>query len=99
MNAKLREYLKRHGVSDDALDKIEEGTAPADPEATLRKIAPDSPVLAKIQEMSDLIAAIQADVAAIKRADSQYPRPVLAAQTTNGHVLDLPNFLSKGQRP
>jgi hypothetical protein len=100
MDQKLRALLASKGISADVLDKLEQGDAPAEPEAILRKIAPDSPVLAEIQEVRDLLAKIKADVAAIKKADAQYPRPILGAQTsgTNGHALDLPNFL-KGLRP
>jgi hypothetical protein len=101
MDPKLKAFLVSKGISEDTIAKLERGDAPDDAEQRLRKIAPDSPVLVKISECRALLDKIQADVAAIKKADAQYPRPILAAQT-NGfkhEVLDLPNFLSKGQRP
>jgi hypothetical protein len=97
LDPKLKAFLVSKGISEDTIAKLERGDAPDDAHERLRKIAPDSPVLQKISEVRDLLDKVQEDVAAIKKADAQYPRPVLAAQTTNGHVLDLPNFLSKGQ--
>jgi hypothetical protein len=94
MDAKLRELLRRHGVSEEALDKID-GDAPAKSE--LRKAAEQAAENhPKLRECRDLLAKIQADVAEIKKADAAYPRPILQ---TNGHTAadTMLSALSKGQ--
>jgi hypothetical protein len=85
MDAKLREFLARHGVSEEALDALERGDAPSsdvlrksdDPVERLRKIAPDSPALTKIREIDDMlhgvngvVAQINETLAAIMKADA-----------------------------
>ena len=53
MDAKLRAYLKRSGISDEALDKIARGEVPDDD--TLRKGA-DNPTLEKFRQVNDIFA-------------------------------------------
>jgi hypothetical protein len=68
MDAKLRAFLKRNGVPDDALDKMERGEVPDD-DGVLRK-GIDNPVLRKIREVEDLLADIKRRVEQIERADA-----------------------------
>jgi hypothetical protein len=98
MDKRLRQLLRDHGVSEEACDRLERNDAPAKNDE-LRKAA-EATVEANptVRQCRDLLAKIQEDVAAIKKTDGQYWRPILGVQTTNGHAIDLPNFLKGLQR-
>jgi hypothetical protein len=68
MDAKLRTYLKRQGISDDALDKITRGQIP-DHDTALRKQT-DSPVLEKFRQCDELLKEIQERLERIEKADA-----------------------------
>lgn len=68
MDQKLRAYLKRQGISDDALDKIARGQVP-DHDSALRKTN-DSPVLEKFRTVDDLLREIQERLERIEKADA-----------------------------
>jgi hypothetical protein len=66
MDEKLRAYLKRSGISDEALDKIDRGEVPDD--TALRK-TDDNPVLEKMRKVDELLAEITERLTRIERAD------------------------------
>jgi hypothetical protein len=69
MDAKLREYLKRQGVSDAALDKIERGQVPDD-DGALRKRGDDS-LLDKFRQCEEMLKEMQEILDRIEKSDRQ----------------------------
>jgi hypothetical protein len=85
MDQKLRAYLKRSGISDEALDKIARGEVPDDD--TLRKGA-DNPTLEKFRQVNDMLREIKERLSDIEKADEarrSFARG-LALSKLNGHA-------------
>jgi hypothetical protein len=105
MDPKLRAYLKSQGVSDEALDKIERGQVPDDPDV-LQKRADDDPYasLRKINEMIkeikdglERIAQQSAYRAACARGNALFEAGQMNGDAHKG--IDLLATLSKGIAP
>jgi hypothetical protein len=96
MDAKLRAYLKRSGISDEALDKIGRGEIPDD--AALRKTS-DSPVLEKIRQCDELLKEIQERLERIEKADAHRASIARGLELFNAGKMNGHAALSKGAAP
>jgi hypothetical protein len=102
MHAKLKEFLRSKGVSEAQLDKIERGEVPSPESGVLRKGATDDeyPWQADVRKCHEMLDEIKSSVDDILKADAHRVAAARGAElfangVTNGHALDLPNFLSK----
>src|SRR5262249_50401901 len=66
MDAKLRAYLKRQGVSDAALDKLERGEVPDD-DHVLRKGTSDNPLVEKFKQCDECSGKSKSGWAVLKK--------------------------------
>jgi hypothetical protein len=105
MDAKLREYLKKNGVSDQALDQIERGIVPDDPDV-LRKRADDDPC-ANLRKIDEMLKEIKGGLERIEkqsahRAACARGEALFNADQMNGGAhkgIDLLAALTKGTNP
>lgn len=85
MDAKLRDFLRRRGVSDSDLDKISRGQVPDD---DLHK-GTDSPVLEKFRECDRLVKEIREHLERIASCDRERAAFKRSCDLTNLNKLDV----------
>jgi hypothetical protein len=97
MDAKLRAFLKREGITDEVLDKLERGEVPDD-DSALHKQADDNPFADQLRKVDAILQEIQERLDRIEKCDRH--RAAFQKFTTgmpiNGaaHAIDL-----KGHSP
>lgn len=70
MKDSLREFLKRTGLSDEAVDKISRGEVPDDDGVRPLRKGVDNPILEKFNECDRLLKEIQERLDKIEKADA-----------------------------
>jgi hypothetical protein len=69
MNPKLHAYLRRQGISNEAISKLSRGEVPDD-DAALRKQNDSPSVLEKMRKVDDLLREITERLERIEKADA-----------------------------
>jgi hypothetical protein len=87
MDSSIRDYLRRQGISDTALDKLERGEVPDD--GALRKRTDDSP-LEQVRKWNDLLHKINEGLKRIEESDVLREIQERVARIDKGKMPDPP---------
>jgi hypothetical protein len=98
MNPKLHAYLRRQGISNEAISKLSRGEVPDD-DATLRKTSDSPSMLEKMRKVDDLLREIQERLDRIEKADAHRASVARGLEMFNNNKINGFAALSKGSAP